>query len=366
MAIVEKVFRAAIGLKASDVHIVPGEPFMVRRMGKMVKLKSNRLTPANTRQILFEVLTPAQQKEIEEHLQLDFALEMPELGRFRGSTMMHNNGLSGVFRLIPPQVPTLQDLGMPPVVQKVLDNHQGLILVTGATGQGKSTTLAAMVDYINTNRAHHILTIEDPIEFVHPLKKGVVNQRQRGRDTHSYANALKGALRQDPDVIVIGELRDLEAISLAISAAETGHLVIGTLATSSAPKTVYRIIDSYPPAEQSQIRAMLSEALKAVITQKLIPSSDSSRMWLALEILIGSLSVGNLIRDNKTFQLTSIMQTGKNIGMQLMDESIMALLKEEKITPEDALLNAIDEKPFKQFLATRQTETAEQQGAPAA
>ncbi|OGQ98145.1 MAG: type IV pili twitching motility protein PilT [Deltaproteobacteria bacterium RIFOXYD12_FULL_57_12] len=358
MAIIEKVFKAAIGLNASDVHIAPGEPFMVRRLGRMVKLKSNKLTPANTRQIIFEVLTAEQQKEIEERLQLDFALELPELGRFRGSAMMHNNGLSAVFRIIPPRIPTLEDLGMPPVVSKVLDNHQGLILVTGATGQGKSTTLAAMVDYINTRRAHHILTMEDPIEFVYPRKKGVINQRQQGRDTHSYANALKGALREDPDVIVIGELRDLETISMAISAAETGHLVIGTLATSNAPKTVYRIIDSYPPAEQSQIRAMLSEALKAVITQRLIPSADGSRMCLALEILIGTLSVGNLIRDNKTFQLTSIMQTGKNIGMRLMDESIMALLKEGSITPESAVVNAIDDKPFKPFLAAAQAAAA--------
>jgi twitching motility protein PilT len=264
--------------------------------------------------------------------------------------MIHNNGLSAVFRVIPPSIPKLEELGLPEIVTRVLDNHQGLILATGATGQGKSTTLAAMVDYINANRAHHILSIEDPIEFIHPLKKGVVNQRELGRDTLSYDNALKGALREDPDVIVIGELRTLETISLAISAAETGHLVIGTLATSNAAKTIDRIIDAYPPGEQSQIRAMLSEALQAVITQRLIPGSDDKSMVLATEILIGTLPLANLIRDDKTFQIPSMMQTGKSVGMQIMDESILALLQEEKITAQSAMDYANEPKRFTQFV----------------
>jgi twitching motility protein PilT len=263
---------------------------------------------------------------------------------------MHNNGLGAVFRVIPPRIPTLAELGLPPVTLKILDHHQGLILVTGGSGHGKSTTLAAIVDHLNTHRAHHILTIEDPIEFIHPLKKGVVNQRQRGRDTLSYANAVKGALRQDPDVIVIGELRDLETMAMAISAAETGHLVIGTLATSSAPKTVDRVLDSFPPGEQSQIRAMLAGSLKAVFTQRLLPGVDGTRMELALEILIGSLPVGNLIRDKKTFQLASLMQMGKNIGMQIMDESILALLKAEKISPATALANAENRSLFSAYI----------------
>ncbi|NCP04222.1 MAG: PilT/PilU family type 4a pilus ATPase, partial [Deltaproteobacteria bacterium] len=236
--------------------------------------------------------------------------------------------------------------GMPDIVRQALDNHQGLILVTGATGHGKSTTLAAMVDYINSNRSHHILTVEDPIEFIHPLKRGVVNQRQLDRDTLSYANALRAALREDPDVIVIGELRDLETIALAISAAETGHLVIGTLATSSAAKSVDRIIDAFPPGEQNQVRAMVSESLKAVVSQRLIPNKAGTGLELALEILIGTLSVANLIRDAKTFQLQSLMQTGRNIGMQLMDDSLLKLVKEDKIAVEQALAVASNKKLF--------------------
>ena len=300
--------------------------------------------------MVFEILKADQKKQLDRNLQLDFAYELSSIGRFRGSAMLHNRGLSAVFRLIPPAIPDLAGLGLPETVAKVLDNHQGLILVTGATGQGKSTTLAAMIDYINSNRAHHILTVEDPIEFIHPLKKGVVNQRQLGADTLSYANALKGALRQDPDVIMIGELRSLETISMAISAAETGHLVIGTLATSSAPKTIDRIIDAFPANEQNQIRTMLSESLKAVITQRLIPAADNARMVLALEVLIGTLPMANLIRDGKTFQIPSMMQTGKNVGMQLMDETILDLLTRKEITAQTALEYANDPKRFKRFV----------------
>lgn len=349
MAIIDKVLKAAIDNKVSDVHIVPGEPFILRRLGTFIKLKSAILTPENTRKVIFEILDPQQRKTVRENLQIDFAYEIEGQGRFRGSAMMHNNGLSAVFRVIPPEIPSLEELGLPEIIRKSLDHHQGLILVTGGTGNGKSTTMAAMVDYINTNRAHHILTIEEPIEFVHPIKRSIVNQRQLLRDTFSYANALKGALRQDPDVIVIGELRDLETISLAISAAETGHLVIGTLATTNAPKTVDRIIDSFPPGEQNQIRAMLSESLKAVITQRLLPDKAGNKMVLALEILLGTLSVGNLIRDAKTFQMLSMMQMGKNIGMRIMDESILELLQQEQISVEVALANATNINLFKKY-----------------
>jgi len=350
MVLLDKIFKAAVNFKASDVHVVPGEPFTLRRFGRLVKMKGERLTPDSTRKVIFEIFTENQQKRLLRDLQLDFAYEIPELGRFRGSAMIHNNGLGAVFRVIPPTIPTMDELGLPEIATQVLDNHQGLILVTGATGQGKSTTLAAMIDYINTNRAHHILTIEDPIEFVHPLKRGVVNQRQLERDTLSYENALKGALREDPDVIIIGELRTLETISLAISASETGHLVIGTLATSSAAKTIDRIIDAYPASEQSQIRAMLSEALQAVITQRLIPGSDGKGMVLATEVLIGTLPMANLIKDDKTFQIPSMMQTGKSAGMQIMDESILALLQAEKITAQSAMDFANESKRFKQFV----------------
>jgi twitching motility protein PilT len=350
MAILDKVFKAAINFNASDVHIAPGEPFIIRRQGKMVKMKSDMLSADRARRIISEILTDSQQKELLQDMQLDFAYEIEGLGRFRGSAMVHNNGLSAVFRVIPPKIKTLEELGLPDVVTKVLDNHQGLILVTGATGQGKSTTLAGMVDYINTNRAHHVLTIEDPIEFIHPKKRGVVNQRQLARDTLSYENALRAALREDPDVIVIGEMRSLDTISMAISAAETGHLVIGTMATFSAPKTIDRIIDAYPPNEQNQVRAMLGDSFRAVITQRLIPGTDENSMALASEILIGTVPMSKLIRDGKTFQIPSMMQTGKSVGMQIMDECILSLLQEGKINAQSAQKYANDPKIFDKFV----------------
>lgn len=347
MAKLDKLFKAAVDFNASDVHVVSGEPFIIRQLGRLRRLKSSVQTPESCRELIFELIDEDQKAILEKGLQLDFAYEIPDLGRFRGSAMIHHRGISAVFRIIPPVIPTLEKLGLPDVVARTLDNHQGLILVTGATGHGKSTTLAAMVDYLNTNRAHHILTVEDPIEFIHPFKKGVVNQRQLGRDTLTYANALRGALREDPDVIMIGELRDLETISLAISAAETGHLVIGTLSTSSAPKTVDRIIDSYPPKEQNQIRTMLSEAIKGIITQRLLPGANGNEMVLALEILIGTLPMANLIRDAKTFQIPSMMQTGKKAGMLIFDDSLAALVREERITVETALANASNPGRFK-------------------
>ncbi len=354
MAILDKVFKAAVDMRASDVHVVPGEPFVIRRLGRLVRLKSQVLTAEQSVQIVGELLTSAQQEVLNQKKQLDFSYEIEGLGRFRGSTMLHNNGVSGVFRVIPPQIPTFAQLGLPDVMGPILENHQGIILVTGATGHGKTTTLTAMVDYINSRRSHHILTVEDPIEFIHPYKKGVVNQRELGSSTLSYQNALRGALRQDPDVIVIGELRDLDTISLAISASETGHLVIGTLSTSNAAKTVDRIIDSYPSGEQNQIRAMLSESLKAVITQRLIPGADGKSMELALEILIGNLSVANLIRDHKTYQLYSTMQMGKKLGMRLMDESIVELLEAGKITLDAAIANVENLVLLKRFMSPEQ------------
>ncbi len=357
MAQLIKFFQAAIKHAASDVHIAPGEPVMFRRFGTLMKVKSPEISAEKSRQLIFEVLTPAQQKQLDADLQLDFVISIKGLGRFRGSAMLHRLGLSAVFRCIPVEIPSFAELGLPPIIEKVLDNHQGMILVTGGTGHGKSTTLAAMVDYINTKRAHHILTVEDPIEFVHPIKKSVVNQRQLSDSTLSYDNALRGALRQDPDVIMIGELRDLATISLAISAAETGHLVLGTLATSSAPKTIDRIIDSYPSTEQNQIRAMLSESLKAVITQRLVVKQDGKGRVLALEILLGSLSVANLIRDNKVYQIPSLMQMGKAGGMEIMDESLVELFKQGTISAGEALANANDRNRMTQQLGHNRRST---------
>lgn len=350
MAELDKVFKAGVSLKASDIHIAPGEPFIMRRFGRLIKTKSPPLTPDMCKKLIYELIDEKLRKTLEENLQLDFSYEISELGRFRGSAMLHQKGLSATFRIIPPEIPKLESIGMPPEVTKVLDNHQGLILVTGATGQGKTTTLASMVDYINTKRAQHVLTVEDPVEFVHPIKKGVVNQRQIGDDTLSYGNSLRAALREDPDVIMIGELRDLDTVSLALSAAETGHLVLGTLSTTNAPKTVDRIIDSFPAGEQGQIRATLSETLKAVITQRLIPGISGNEMVLAVEILIGTLPVASMIRDNKVFQIPNLMQTGKNIGMRIMEESILEKLKAEEISDEGAMLYAEKNGPVSAYI----------------
>lgn len=351
MAILDKVFKAAMDLKASDIHVLPGEPFMVRRLGTMIRLKSQPLTADNCRKVILEILTPEQRKILGRDMQLDFAYAVKGLGRFRGSAMFHNNGMSCIFRAIPSEIPSFEQLGIPDIMYKILENHQGIVLVTGATGHGKTTTLASMIDYINTHHAHHILTVEDPIEFIHPLKKGAINQRQLGKDTLSYSNALKGALRQDPDIIVIGELRDLDTISLAISASETGHLVIGTLSTSGAAKTVDRIIDSFPPGEQNQIRAMLSESLKAVFSQRLLPAKDGSQMHLAAEIMIGNRSIANLIKDSKTFQIRSTMQMGTKLGMKLMDDAVLELFKEDKISLETAQANIDKKELLKPFMA---------------
>jgi twitching motility protein PilT len=356
MAELDEILKEATNAKASDLHLAPGEPFVLRQFGRLKKMQGSPLNGERCEQLIYEIFEKEQKDTLCKQLQLDFAYEIPDVARFRGSAMWHQSGLSASFRIVPFEIPSFEKLGLPDTVKKIMDNHQGLVLVTGATGQGKSTTLAAMVDYVNTNRAHHILTVEDPIEFIYPLKKCAVNQRQLGRDTLSYANALRGALRQDPDVIVVGELRDLETISLAISAAETGHLVIGTLATSSAPKTVDRIIDSYPAAEQGQIRAMLGESLKAVITQRLIPRADLTAMALAVEILIGTIPVSNLIRDGKVFQIPSMMQMGKAVGMQIMDESIMSLLRAGTISANEAYLNANNKALFKP-LAERESQS---------
>ena len=365
MAELDKVFKAGVSNKASDIHISPGEPFILRRFGKLIKLKSKPVSADLSRRLILELLNEEQRKILEQDLQLDFSYEIEALGRFRGSAMMHQNGLSAAFRIIPPKIPTLESLGLPETATKVLDHHQGLILVTGATGQGKTTTLASMVNYINENRAHHVLTVEDPVEFVHPLKKGVVNQRQIGNDTLSYANSLKAALREDPDVIMIGELRDLETISLAIAAAETGHLVLGTLSTTNAPKTVDRVIDSFPPGDQAQIRNTLSETLQAVVTQRLIPGISGDGMELAYEILVGTPPVASLIRDGKVYQIPNQMRTGKKLGMCLMDESLLHLVKEERISVEDAVQVAENPAAIRQAAGGPQQKTKTGEGGEA-
>lgn len=354
MAAVDKVLERAVEIGASDVHIAVNNPPIFRHAGILKKFKAQELPSAATKKLIYEILTPEMQKKLEEDLQLDFCYEMEGTARFRANVLHQRLGVDASFRIVPFRIPSLEELGLPEVTKRILDQHQGMILVTGATGHGKSTTLASMVDYLNRNKSHHILTVEDPIEFVHPVdKKGVVNQREVGRDTLSFANALKGALREDPDVIVIGELRDQETTSLAMTAAETGHLVISTMSTSSAQKTIDRIIDSFPPRQQNQIRTMLADSIKGIITQRLVINKQGNKRCLATEVMVGTMPIATLIRDNKTFQLQSMLQTGKKIGMQLMDEDLMRLMKDDQISPEAAYINAANQKIFQEFVKAK-------------
>jgi len=273
-----------------------------------------------------------------------------DVARFRGNIMMQYRGIAAVFRIIPSKILSADDLGLPEGVRRMTNFKKGLVLVTGPTGSGKSTTLAGMIDLINTTRKEHILTFEDPLEFIHQNKMSLMNQRQIGEHTESFASALKAALREDPDVILVGEMRDLITIQLAMSAAETGHLVFGTLHTSTAAKTVDRIIDVFPTDQQEQVRAMLSESLKGVVCQQLLKTADGKGRVAALEIMLGTPAIGNLIREGKTFQIPSIMQTAKKDGMQLMDQHLLDLLKTKKVNPEEAYRCAIDKKQFEQYL----------------
>jgi len=355
-AFLKKVFA----INASDFHLAAGNPPMFRLHGMLKRIKSQELTPEMNKALIYEILTPEQRNRFERDYELDFCYEIKGVARFRGNVLCQRKGTDVSFRIIPLEVTPLYKLGLPPVVEKILDHHQGLILVTGAAGQGKSTTLASMLDHINENRAHHVITVEDPIEFVHPIKKGVLNQRELGRDTKSYANALRAALREDPDVIMVGELRDPETISLAMTAAETGHLVLGTMSTASAHKTIDRIIDSYQASEQNQVRTMLSDSLKAVITQRLIPNAQKNERVLATEILICTVPMSNLIRDCKTFQIPSMMQTGKSVGMRLMTDSIVELLEDGKISLDQAHENIADKKYLTRFETAKNPASASQ------
>jgi twitching motility protein PilT len=364
VAAVDSILSKVSSLGASDVHISVGSPLIIRQYGQLRRARSPEYTPEQTAQLLFEILTPAQKAEFEENMEVDFAYEIPGVGRFRGNAFRQRKGVDLCFRIIRASIPTFADLGIPDVMKKICDHHQGLVLVTGAAGSGKSTTLAAMVDLINSTRPYHVLTIEDPIELVHPVKMGAVNQRQINSHTRSYGNALRAALREDPNVIMVGELRDLETITLAISASETGHLVIGSMNTSSAHKTVDRIIDSYPAGQQNQIRSMLGESLRAIFTQRLVPKADNSGMVLAHELLVGTRQLANLIKDAKTFQIPNIMTTGRAQGMRTMDESLLELVRAKTISPETAVRNATNLKLFAQW-APKEALAAQAQAAPA-
>lgn len=348
---IDRYFEIMIGMSSSDLHLSTGSPPKLRTHGELLPIDGEQvLTNEVMKGLLIEIITEEQKKKFLSKRDLDFAYEIPGKARFRANFFMHNKGLGAVFRVIPTIIKSVEELGIPPHVLKFADYSRGLVLVTGPTGSGKSTTLAALIDYINRNRNEHILTVEDPIEFVHQNKKCQMNQREVGSHTESFSSALKAALREDPDVILVGEMRDLETIELAITAAETGHLVFGTLHTNSAAKTVDRIIDAFPSEQQAQIRTMLSESLRGVVAQQLLKRSYKPGRLAALEILFVKSATANLIREGKTYQIPSIIQTGKGDGMQLMDQAIMDFLMKKMISPEEAYLKAQDKTAFEKLL----------------
>jgi len=325
----------AVKNKASDLHVSAGEPPLVRIHGEMRRIEGPPLENEAIHRMIYDILNDEQRKTYEEHLEIDFSFALGEYGRFRVNVFKQNRGDAAVFRTIPNTIPTFEELGLPKILMDLSRLEKGLVLVTGPTGSGKSTTLAAMLDLVNTELKGHVITIEDPIEFVHPCKSCLVNQRELGPHTHSFANALRSALREDPDVILVGEMRDLETISLALTAAETGHLVFGTLHTSGAPKTIDRIVDVFPGAQQNQVRSMLSESLQAVVTQALFMRRDGRGRVAAFEIMTGTPAVRNLIRENKIAQIPSMMQTSRGVGMQTMEASVKDLIARNLVTQEE-------------------------------
>src|SRR5215813_7874118 len=320
---------------ASDCHLSSGEPPMLRIHGDLKKLEHEALAKEQVHAMVYDIMNDALRKTFESTLEVDFSFELGDIARFRVNVFMQRKGEGAVFRTIPSKVLTLEQLGMPPILKKLCDKEKGLILVTGPTGSGKSTTLAGMIDYLNEDFEGHILTVEDPIEFVHKSKKCLVNQRELGFHTHSFANALRAALREDPDIILVGEMRDLETIQLALTAAETGHLVFGTLPTSSAPKTVDRVIDVFPPSQQAQIRAQFAESIEAVITQTLLKKKGGGRV-AALEIMTGTTAVRNLVREGKIHQIPGTMQVSQKDGMQTMDMALQSLVSRGLVSKEEA------------------------------
>jgi len=352
MARIDALLKAQLENNASDLHLSVGMPPVFRIHGDLVPLKSRELSAQDAEVLLTEILNDKQKADLKKEWEIDLAYEI-EGGRFRVNIFTERKGLGAAFRTIPIKILTVEELGLPQAVKRFADLAKGLVLVTGATGSGKSTTLAALIDYINANRNEHIITVEDPIEFVHGNKKSLIHQREVGQHTHSFANALRSALREDPDIILVGEMRDLETIELAITAAETGHLVFGTLHTSSAARTVDRIINVFPMGQQDQIRMMLSESLKGVVSQNLCRRCDVKGRAAALEIMVGTHALSNLIREGKTYQILSVIQTGKKEGMQTMDQALLDLMMSKKITREEAFSYAVEKKNFESLPGVR-------------
>ncbi|OEU52961.1 MAG: type IV pili twitching motility protein PilT [Desulfobacterales bacterium C00003060] len=350
MAKIDAFFKLMNEQGASDLHLVAGQPPMLRITGEIERVKYKVLDNDDIRTMLYEITPEDKVKVFEETGDVDFGYEIPGLARYRANYFMQRKGISAVFREIPSNICTVEQLGLPPVVSKLALLPRGLVLVTGPTGSGKSTTLAAIIDEANRTRKDHIITVEDPIEFVHKSQSCVVNHREVGSHTRSFSTALRGALREDPDIILVGELRDLETVALAVEAASTGHLVFGTLHTTSAPKTVDRVVEVFPADQQQQIRSTLADGLRAVVAQVLFKRIDKKGRCAALEILIATPAVRNLIREAKTYQIPSMMQTGKKYGMQLLDDAIMDLYKKGWVSADEAYMKSNDKSKFRPFL----------------
>ncbi|TVO59389.1 type IV pilus twitching motility protein PilT [Denitromonas halophila] len=332
--------------QASDLHLSSGLPPMIRVHGDIRRINLPAMEHKDVHAMVYDIMNDGQRKHYEEFLEVDFSFSVPNLARFRVNAFNQERGAAAVFRTIPSKVLSLEELNAPKIFKEISDQPRGIVLVTGPTGSGKSTTLAAMVDYVNINQYGHILTIEDPIEFVHEAKRCLINQREVARDTISFNNALRSALREDPDVILVGELRDLETIRLALTAAETGHLVFGTLHTSSAAKTIDRIVDVFPAEEKDMVRAMLSESLRAVIAQTLLKTKDGKGRVAAHEIMIGTPAIRNLIRENKIAQMYSAIQTGQNVGMQTLDQCLADLVRRNLVSTAEARVRAQNKDNF--------------------
>lgn len=350
MARIDAFFKLMNEHKASDLHLVSGQQPVMRIRGDLERIKYKVLDDNELRSMLYEITPEDKIKMFEETRDLDFAYEIPGLARYRANYFMQKNGIGAVFREIPSRILTVEELGLPPVVSRLAMLPRGLVLVTGPTGSGKSTTLAAVVDECNRKRKDHIITIEDPIEFVHTSKNCIVNHREIHTHTMSFSSALRAALREDPDIILVGEMRDLETIRLAIEAAATGHLVFSTLHTTSASKTVDRIIEVFPTGEQAQIRSTLADGLRAVISQALFKRIDIKGRIAVLEILIATHAVRAMIREGKTHQIPSALQTGKKYGMQTLDDGILTHLKAGRISPEEAYMKCVDKEKFRPYL----------------